>query len=127
MTEGKHHMTRTRALVPGVLSLGLVIILAACGQTSDDPSPSAPAPTEAPSQPASPEPSEPPETSSPDPEAIEHELPMVGRVTADSVEVHALPSFDSPLLTGELLSDLSTVDVVLTADSEGHRHVRDRH
>ena len=113
-------MDTSRRLVP-VASLALVILLAACTQAVATPSPStAPPASQAPSSPASPEPSEPPPAASESPEESEapeadHELPMIARVAADQVEVRAAPGEDSPILTGDLLADMSTVEIVLDA------------
>jgi hypothetical protein len=92
-----------------------VVILAACTQTAQAPSasPSA-APPSQPAESDSPSPSESPSpepTSDPSPEpsespidVIEHELPMVGRVTEDDVDVRTHPLADAPLVTGENLA-----------------------
>jgi len=91
-------MSSTRFFAPGAALLGLTIILAACGQTPADPGSPNPSPTEAASPSDEPSPSvapTPTEQPSPDPiEVVEFELPMIGRSTADDVEVHTLPSAD---------------------------------
>jgi hypothetical protein len=113
-------MRHIRSLAPGAVVLALTIILAACTQAaSPTPSPSAPTPTDAPSEAPSPsdEPSESPSPSQP--EVIEYELPMIGRVTDDGVEVRAEPSLDAPIHTGESFTDPGTpeiVEIVLAAD-----------
>lgn len=108
-------MHRTNRFVPGVAALALVLALAACSQAAD-PSPSTPSTTPEPSQPTSPAPSPSDAPSeSPTIEVVEHELPMIGRVTTDDTDVHALPSLDAPLAEGERLSDLERVDVTLAA------------
>lgn len=112
-------MFRTNRFVPGIAAMGLVIILAACSQAAT-PSPSTPSSAPEPSEPTSPSASPSP---SADPsespiELVEHELPMLGRSTADGVEVHTLPSADSPLLTGFRLSDSSDVPDITMAEDE---------
>jgi len=100
-----------RPIAPGAASLGLILVLAACASpVADSPSPTPGAsPSSEPT--ASPEPTATPSQV----EVIEHDLPMTGRATAD-VDVRTLPSMDAPLLSGERLSDLSTVpDIRLTA------------
>ena len=111
-------MRSTRFFAPGAALLGLTIILAACGQAAGD----SPSPTQSPT--AAPSPSDPPSAAptptqqpSPDPiEVIELDLPMIGRSTADGVEVHTLPGADSPLLIGEAFPDMNRVEVRLAAD-----------
>jgi len=113
-------MRSTRLFAPGAALLGLTIILAACAQTPAAPASPTPSPTEAPSPSDEPSPSvepTPTEGSSPDPiEVVEFELPMIARSTADDVEVHTLPSADSPLLIGEAFPDMDRVEVLLAAD-----------
>ena len=123
-------MRYIRTLAPGAVILALTIILAACTQAAS-PTPSAPAspepipseepaPSEAPSEEPSEEPSEAPtEAPSPsEPEVIEHELPMTGRVTEDGIEVRTEPSLDAPILTGESFTDPGTTpEIVLDADT----------
>ena len=113
-------MRSTRRFAPGAALLGLTIILAACGQAPADPGSPKPSPTEAPSPSDEPSPSvAPTPTEQPSPDAIEvieFELPMIGRSTADDVEVHTLPSADSPLLIGEAFPDMDRVEVRLAAD-----------
>ena len=112
-------MRSIRSFAPAVASLGLVVLLAACAQSTSDPvSPSPSAPPATPSAPPSADPSPAPTTDpSPSPiEVIEYELPMIGRATEDGVEVHSLPSADSPLLTGERFPDMERVEIVLAAD-----------
>ena len=113
-------MRSTRRFAPGAALLGLTIILAACGQAPADPGSPNPSPTEAPSPSDAPSPSvAPTPTEQPSPDAIEvieFELPMIGRSTADDVEVHTLPSADSPLLIGEAFPDMDRVEVRLAAD-----------
>ena len=113
-----------RSVAPAASALVLILILAACTQTASVPpsaSPSAPAPSEAPSEEPAPsevpsdEPSASPEPSEPD--VVEFELPMLGRVTEDGVEVRAEPSADAPVVTGEdLTGSGETPEVVLDAD-----------
>lgn len=110
-------MRSTRFFAPGAALLGLTIILAACGQAAGD----SPSPTQ--STTAAPSPSDPPSaptpTQQPSPgpiEVVEHELPMIGRSTADGVEVHTLPGADSPLLIGEAFPDMNRVEIRLAAD-----------
>jgi hypothetical protein len=113
-------MRYIRTLTPGAVVLALTIILAACTQAaSPTPSPSAspePIPTEEPAP--SDSPSEPAETPTPsEPTVVEHELPMIGRVTDDGVEVRTEPSLDAPILTGESFTDPGTMpEIVLDAD-----------
>jgi hypothetical protein len=111
-------MRITRSLVPGAVLVGLVLLLAACqagaGPSSPDQPSASPAPTEQPSV----VPTEP--TSSPTPpQVLEHEVPMLGRSTADGVDVHTLPSADAPLISGERYADGSTVpDIRLATEQE---------
>jgi hypothetical protein len=120
-------MSRT-VIRRGVTALSLSLILAACGQVSADvPSPSqAPTAPANPSQPSRPsatprptptptpvvtpeptaEPSNAPEQDPHAPAIVRHELPMVGRVTADGVAVRELPDLDAPLVTGTSTIDL---------------------
>ena len=113
-------MRSTRFFAPGAALLGLTIILAACAQGAAAPDSPTASPTAAPSQSDEPSPSAAPtptEQPSPDPiEVIEFELPMIARSTADDVEVHTLPSADSPLLIGEAFPDMDRVEVRLAAD-----------
>ena len=130
----------------GVLALALSTILAACGEASaDEPSPSlAPAEPTAPSQPAEPRdtprpspsptpvatpvatpaPSEAP--AAPEdphmPNVVRHEVPMIGRVTADGVAVRELPDLDAPLVTGGSAEDEYDEFPNLRLDT-GHRLV----
>jgi hypothetical protein len=122
-------MSRT-AFRTSVPALALAVILAACGQASADvQSPSqSPADPAAPSQSArpsatprptpvatpvatpvsTPEPTNEPTDSPVDPHRpniVRHELPMVGRVTADDVAVRELPDLDAPLVTGSSTTD----------------------
>lgn len=121
-------MRSFRNVTPATTILALTIILAACGQVAANPPTSPPqvsappSPSEAPSEAPSEEPtieptptqvpSRPPSpTPAPTPRPIEvvvHELPMLGRVTADGVNVRSLPSIDAPLISGERY-DLSRV------------------
>lgn len=98
--------------------LGIVLILAACGQTAGDPaSPTAsPIPTDSPSEEptASPTPSASPSASPID--VVEFELPMIARSNADGVDVHTKPSADAPLLMGEQFPDMNRVEIRLEAD-----------
>ncbi len=111
-------MHLTRLLAPAAGSLALSIVLAACGPTASDPStPTSPTPT-APAASESPAPSPTP-AESPSPalgDVVEFELPMIARSTVDSVDVHALPSTDAPLLTGEQFPDMNRVEISLAAD-----------
>lgn len=113
-------MRSTRYFAPGAALLGLTLLLAACGQAPADPVSPNPSPTEVPSPSDEPSPSvapSPTEQPSPDPiEVVEFELPMIARSTADDVEVHTLPSADSPLLIGEAFPDMNRVEVRLAAD-----------
>lgn len=104
--------------------LTLIVILAACTGAAEapSPSPSTPAPSQpAPSEPApsadQPAPSESPSadpTASPTPVAvIEHDIPMVGRITEDGVEVRTHPAADAPLVTGESFTDPGTTPEVV--------------
>ena len=115
-------MRSIRTLAPGAAALALIIVLAACGQAESTPptSPSAPAaPSEAPSEAPAPSdaPSEEPsETPGSTPiEVVEHDLPMIGRVTEDGVEVRTEPRADAPLLTVEPLLDPTEPEIVLNA------------
>jgi hypothetical protein len=111
-------MRLIRSIVPTAVTLSLAIVLAACAPAAvDEPSPSAPAPT-------APAPTESP-TQSPSPEGspsvtpgevVEFELPMIARATEDGVDVHARPSADAPLLTGEQFPDMNRVEIILAAD-----------
>lgn len=126
-------MPRPFARIGVSLLLGSVI-LAACGQTSaDEPSmpPSAPAeqPSESPSErpseqpvatPRPSRPASPAETPTEQPTVaptptpfvlVEHDLPMIGRVTADGVAVRTLPEVDAPIVNGNNPND-EVVDVV---------------
>lgn len=103
-------MRSIRTFAPTAAMLALIIILAACTQVADDPSPSAPAdptpssPTsEAPAPTGTPAPSKTPAPS--EDAVVEHELPMIGRSTDDGVEVRERPSADAPILTGESFTD----------------------
>ena len=111
-------MRSTRFFAPGAALLGLAIILAACGQAPAVPASPTPSPTVAPSPSDTPSVAPTPtQQPSPDPiEVVEHELPMIGRSTADGVEVHTLPSADAPLLIGEAFPDMNRVEVRLAAD-----------
>lgn len=119
---------RTPTSVTAILAM--VVILAACTQAvgdlpspsapSPDASPTAPAPSESPSQAPSESPSESPsETPAPSPseEAIvDHDLPMIGRVLEDDVEVRTHPMADAPLLVGEsFTNDPATMPEVILA------------
>jgi hypothetical protein len=112
-------MRSIRFFAPGAALLGLTIILAACGQAPADPASPTP-PTVAPSPSDQPSPSDAPSPTqqpSPEPiEVIEFELPMIARSTSDDVDVHELPSADSPLLLGEAFPDMNRVEVRLAAD-----------
>lgn len=113
-------MSHFHRLAPAAIVLALTIVLAACGQGTDapsDPGPSVPAapsePAETPAESPSQEPSPSEEPSESPGDAVVHELPMIGRVVADGVEVRTLPSADAPLLEGDRFSDSSRVEVVL--------------
>lgn len=111
-------MRYIRSLAPGAVALALTIVLAACTHAAS-PTPSAspeptptdqPAPSDSPSEEpaASPSPSE--------PEVIEHDLAMIGRVTDDGLEVRTEPTLDSPILTGESFTEPGTTpEIVLNA------------
>lgn len=108
-------MGNIHRLAPGALVLALSIILAACAQGTASPSqpapsqPTAPTPSDSPTE----QPSQSPEPSDSPGEVVEHELPMIGRVVIDGVEVRTLPSADAPLLTGDRFSDGSRPEIVL--------------
>lgn len=117
-------MSYIRTVAPGPVVLALTIVLAACTQAaSPTTSPSAspeqirteePAPSDSPSDEPSDSPSESPSPSQP--ELIEHDLPMTGRVTDDGIEVRTEPSLDAPILTGESFTDPGTTpEIVLDA------------
>ncbi len=122
-------MRPIRALAPGAAALALIMILAACGESAGDPSPSqpqspspsqseSPSPSEPaePSDPASPAPSESP-TASPI-EVAEIDLPVIARITEDGVEVLTHPVADAPVIIAEDLdSDGEEPDVVLDTDA----------
>ena len=98
-------------------SLALLITLAACAPgAADAPSPtptqSAQPPAESPTP--SPTPAESP-SAAPE-EVVEFELPMIARATEDGIDVHARPSADAPLLTGEQFPDMNRVEIILAAD-----------
>ena len=107
-----------RSFSTSATTLGIVLILAACGQTAGDPaSPTvSPIPIDSPSEEptASPTPSASPSASPI--EVVEFELPMIARSTADGVDVHAKPSADAPLLVGEQFPDMNRVEIRLEAD-----------
>jgi hypothetical protein len=113
-------MRLNRSFAPAAASLGLAVLLAACAQAAD-PTPSTPAtpstpPTASPTPIASPS-ADPSVAPSPSPiEVVDHELPMVARSTDADVDVHALPSADSPLLEGDRFSDMARVEIRLAAD-----------
>jgi hypothetical protein len=111
-------MRLIRSFSTAVAMLGIVLILAACGQPAGDPaSPTAsPIPTDPPAEEptASPTPSASPSASPID--VVEFELPMFARSTADGVDVHAKPSADAPLLIGEQFPDMNRVEIRLEAD-----------
>jgi len=107
-------MRFTRTFLPGAALLGLAIMLAACSQpagTPESPSSTPTAPTEAPSPSSSPSVAPSPSVEPSPIEVVEHELPMLASLTADA-DVHTLPSADSPLLSGEAVSDLSIVEEI---------------
>ena len=113
-----------------IAALAVSFVLTACGQASADipsprqspsepamPSPAAPSmtpepttrPAPSPTPVATPEPTQEP-AGTPDqdphkPTVVRHELPMVGRVTANGVGVRELPDLDSPLVTGLSATD----------------------
>lgn len=118
-------------LAPRAAALTLIIILAACTQATGDlpspsvvatpdASPSAPAPSES----ASEEPSESPGESpadSPSPSdqpIVEHELPMIGRVLTDDVEVRTHPMADAPLVVGESFTGGDAMPEVILATGD---------
>ena len=114
-------MRLNRSIAPASVSLALAVLLAACAQAADptpptSPTPSTPPPSASPSPTASPS-ADPSVAPSPSPiEVVDHELPMVGRSTDAGVEVHELPSADSPLLMGDRFSDMARVEILLEAD-----------
>lgn len=113
--RGHPDMRLSRTFAPAVAALGLVVLLAACGQAAD-PTPTTLPPSTTPDPTPSPS-GEPSVEPSPSPiEVVEHDLPMIGRATADEVEVHALPGAEAPLLIGERFSDGSMVEIRLAAD-----------
>lgn len=114
-------MRRNRSIAQAAVSLGLVLLLAACAQAADPTPSTPPTPTPTPGPSVTPDPIASPSDApsvapSPSPiEVVEHELPMVARST-DDVDVHALPSADSPLATGDRFSDMAQIEIRLEAD-----------
>jgi hypothetical protein len=120
-------MRPIRSLLPVAATLAMVVVLAACTQgagtspsasaATPEASPSAEAPSESPS-------AEPTETPSATPSAdpsqeavVDHELPMIGRVVEDTVEVRTEPRSDAPIATGESFTDPGTMpEVTLERD-----------
>lgn len=112
----------TRFTAPAVTAVAIAILLAACGQVSADPTPSdqpsptpvaspsadptptptpTPSPTPKPTVTPQPAPSDEPPTATPTPapiQVVKHQTPMVGRSTADGVNVRERPDLQAPVL-----------------------------
>lgn len=101
--------------------LALLVTLAACRAVSEAPSasPPAPAPTESPSS-EKPSPTQSPSvdpSESPTPvPVIVRDIPMIGRIVEDEVEVRTHPLVNAPLVIGESFADPDAMpEVVLRA------------